>query len=255
MTDSFQRFMEFAVDGAWQAGKITLEYFQTTIAVDRKKDNSPVTIADRRSEEHLRAMIQARFPDHGILGEEFGESHASSPYRWILDPIDGTSAFIRGVPIYGVLIGLEVHDECVVGVAHFPALGEMVYAAKGEGCFWNGRRVHASEVKDFSEALILTTNIKRLAHDRREAYDKLLLAPGGESRTWGDCYGHILVATGRAEVMLDPAMNVWDCAALKPIVEEAGGTFTDWNGVATIRGGSAISTNGKLFEKVMEMVR
>src|SRR5918992_4317853 len=138
--------LDFAVDAAWQAGKITLEYFQTGTPVERKADASPVTLADRRAEEKLREGIQRTFPDHGILGEEFGEVAGRSPYRWVLDPLDGTRSFIQGVPLYGVMMGLEHQGQPVLGVVHFPALGETVYAAKGEGCYWNGRRARVSAV-------------------------------------------------------------------------------------------------------------
>jgi len=253
-TFSLRDLLDFAVDIAWQAGKITLEYFQTNLAITSKADLSPVTVADRRAEERLRELISARFPDHLILGEEFGEQGGPSRYRWIIDPIDGTRSFIHGVGFYGVLIGLELDGECVIGVANFPALNEIVYAAEGLGCYWNGRRAQVSQVSSLKDALLLMTDIPFLYRlGRGKAYEQLAAATLLQ-RTWGDCYGHILVATGRAEIMLDPVMNIWDCAALLPIVQEAGGTFTDWNGNATIRGGNAISTNRLLFDKVMEIV-
>jgi len=156
--------------------------------------------------------------------------------------------------MYGVLIGLELDGQPVLGVANFPALGEIVYAARGLGCYWNGRRVHVSKVNSLGEAALLMTDVPSLyQHGRRQAYEQLSRSVRFE-RTWGDCYGHILVATGRAEIMLDPVMNVWDCAPLLPILQEAGGTFTDWNGVATIRGGNALSTNGLLFDQVKEII-
>jgi fructose-1,6-bisphosphatase/inositol monophosphatase family enzyme len=143
----------------------------------------------------------------------------------------------------------------MVGVANFPALGELVSAAKGLGCFWNGRRAAVSVVDDLKDELLLFTDSSSFEPHGRERAFRRLLAATRMRRSWGDCYGHILVATGRAEVMLDPVMSVWDCAALMPIVQEAGGTFTDWGGRSTIRGGNAISTNGLLFEHVMRMVQ
>jgi histidinol-phosphatase len=253
--DSLSHLLDFAVDAAWQAGKITLEYFQTNIDVNRKADLSPVTIADRRTEEKLRELIQKHFPDHGILGEEFGEVKGPSNYRWIIDPIDGTNSYIQGVGFYGVLLGLEDGPDSVLGVANFPALNEMVYAARGEGCHWNGRRARVSQISALAEALLLTTDIGALYQHGRGPSSEKLAAATRMQRTWGDCYGHILVATGRAEIMLDPILSLWDCAALLPILEEAGGTFTDWNGRATIHGGNGISTNGLLFEQVMSNIR
>jgi histidinol-phosphatase len=250
-----RKMLDFAVDAAWQAGKITLEYFQTGTVVERKADASPVTIADRRAEQKLRERIQRTFPDHGILGEEFGEVAGRTPYRWVLDPLDGTRSFIQGVPLYGVMMGLEYQGQPVLGVVHLPALGETVYAAKGSGCYWNGRRVHVSSVSTLADAVILATSVRSLCEEGRGSVFETLQEQTRLQRTWGDCYGHILVATGRAEVMLDPILQIWDCAALQPILEEAGGTFTDWQGTASHTGGNGLSTNGHLFEVVMEIIR
>lgn len=253
-TASFHTFLDFAVDAAWQAGQLTLAHFQTGVAVEQKADESPVTVADRGAEELLRRLIESRFPDHAIVGEEFGEADRDSTYRWIIDPIDGTQSFVQGVPLYGVLIGLEIDGEMVVGVAHFPGLGEMVAAAKGQGCRWNGRLARVSEVSRLDQALLVFTDPVSFApYGRTKAWDRLREVTHTQ-RGWGDCYGHCLVATGRAEVMLDPIMSVWDCAALLPILQEAGGTFTDWKGQATIYSEEALSTNGVLFDQVMEIV-
>lgn len=253
--ESLRNLLDFAQELAWQAGKITLGYFGTGIVPELKSDQTPVTVADRQAEERLRAMIEARFPDHGILGEEYGETQAGARYRWILDPIDGTKSFVQGVPLYGVLIGLERDNEPVLGVCFFPALNEMVAAARAEGCTINGRRAQVSDVTRLPDAVVLSGDAESFArYGRTTAYDQLR-GHAKFTRTWGDCYGHVLVATGRAEIMLEPVMNVWDCAALLPIVQEAGGTFTDWNGTPTIHGNNAISTNGILFDAVMHIVQ
>jgi histidinol phosphatase-like enzyme (inositol monophosphatase family) len=253
-SNHLDELLDFAIGAAREAGKITLEYFQTDLTIRTKTDRSPVTMADLRAEEKLRQLIESRYPGHDVTGEEYGETTGSSQYRWILDPIDGTQSFIKGVAMYGVLIGLEVDAQPVLGVANFPALSEIVYAARGLGCYWNGRRAQVSEVSDLAEAVLLMTDVPALyQHGRGQAYERLSRAVRLE-RTWGDCYGHILVATGRAEIMLDPVMNVWDCAPLLPIVEEAGGSFTDWHGVHTIRGGNALSTNKLLFNQVSQII-
>jgi histidinol phosphatase-like enzyme (inositol monophosphatase family) len=251
---ALREWLDFAVGAAWQAGKITLEYFQSGTVVERKADASPVTLADRRAEEKLRECIQQAFPTHGILGEEYGETPGSSTYRWILDPLDGTRSFVQGVPLYGVMVGLEHAGQAILGVVHFPVLGDTIYAAKGEGCYWNGRRVHVSTIASLEEAVVLATDVRTLYKQGRGAVFETLQARTRLQRTWGDCYGHILVATGRAEIMLDPILNIWDCAALQPILEEAGGTFTDWAGIATHTGGNGFSTNGHLFPSVMEII-
>jgi histidinol-phosphatase len=252
--ESLHSLLDFAQELAWQAGKITLSYFGTNVVPELKADQTPVTVADREAEQRLRASIEACFPEHGILGEEFGETNPGARYRWILDPIDGTKSFVQGVPLYGVLIGLERDGQPVLGVCYLPALDEMVAAARGEGCTLNGRRVQVSQTSQLCDAVLLSSDAESFAqYGRGPAYDELR-SNVKFARTWGDCYGHILVATGRAEVMLDPVMNVWDCAALLPIVQEADGTFSDWNGTPTIHGGNAISTNGLLFDDVMRIV-
>jgi histidinol phosphatase-like enzyme (inositol monophosphatase family) len=247
-------FFDFAIDAAWQAGQLTLSHFQTNVAVEWKSDHSPVTVADRESEQLLRRLIETRFPGHAIIGEEFGEVSTDSRHRWIIDPIDGTRSFIRGVPLYGVLVGLEIAGEMVVGVVHFPGLGETVAAARGEGCRWNGRLVHVSSVSRLDQALLAYTDCADFVNHEGAATWERLLAATHTQRGWGDCYGHCLVATGRAEVMVDPIMCSWDAAPLLPIMHEAGGSFSDWKGNATIYGGNAFSTNGVLFEAVREIL-
>jgi len=246
---------EVAVALAREAGDLTLRYFGRTVEADRKGDGTPVTEADRGAERLLREGIEARFPTHGILGEEFGEVRSDAPVRWILDPIDGTRSFVRGVPLYGVLVGIEVEGEPVVGVAHFPALGESVAAARGEGCLWNGERARVSKRSELADALVLTTDPERIRREEGTGPGWRVLARGAAfSRSWGDCYGHVLVATGRAEVMVDPVLSPWDAAPLLPILTEAGGRFTDLDGGTTIHGGSGVSTNGLLHDAVLQIL-
>jgi len=252
---ALRELLDFAVDTAWQAGKITLEYFQTRHSVERKPDQSVVTIADRRAEEAIRHLIRSRFPDHGIIGEEYGSESASSEYTWIVDPIDGTQSFVHGVPLYGVLLGLEYRNEVVLGVVNCPGLDDMVYAARGQGCYWNGRRARVSETAILQEATITTSGPEHFRTTGRLHSWERLTAQTARYRTWGDCYGYVLVATGRADVMIDPIMNVWDCAPLLPVITEAGGRFTDWNGAATIRGGDAVATNGRLHAAVLSALK
>jgi histidinol-phosphatase len=252
---STHTFLDFAIDAAWQAGQLTLAHFQTGVAVEQKSDASPVTIADRGAEQLLRRLIEERFPGHAIVGEEFGQTDRDSSHRWIVDPIDGTRSFIRGVPLYGVLIGLEIEGDMVVGAAHFPGLGEMLAAARGEGCRWNGRPARVSQISHLDQAMVVYTDASGFAdHDQTAAWARMQAASHTQ-RGWGDCYGHCLVATGRAEVMLDSIVNAWDCAALLPIVQEAGGSFTDWNGDATIYSSHAVSTNGRLLDQVIGLIK
>lgn len=266
MTRTTREYQEFAVDAAFRAGRLALAHFQTELDVETKSDGSPVTLADRAGEELVRKLIEKRFPGHAVYGEEQGESRPASgagrgatpstdsAHRWIVDPIDGTRSFVRGIPLFGVLLGLEIDAEMVVGVCYLAALDEMIAAARGEGCSWNGRPARVSTVSGLDGALVSSTEPGSLDGDvEHDALWRRLEASGATIRGYSDCYGHCLVATGRCDVMLDPVMNPWDCAALLPIVEEAGGTFTDWRGSRTIYGGSAISTNGRLLEPLMEL--
>lgn len=255
MSESLRELLDFAHTIAWQAGKITLRHFQSGVAVIQKADESPVTIADRESEAFLRKMIGERYPDHAILGEEEGLSGAAdAEYRWVLDPIDGTKSFVRGVPLYGVLVALLQNNEPVVGVANLPALGEIIYAARGLGCWWNGRPSRVSSVATLRESLVVGTVAEGYTPYGKAAAFQRLLSTAGMFRTWGDCYGHLLVATGRAEVAVDPVMNVWDAAALYPIVSEAGGTYSDWRGTPGIEGGEGISANALVRDELLALL-
>ena len=247
--------LEFAIALARGAGDITLKYFRKQPETSTKADGSYVTIADREAESYLRRELAKHFPDDGVLGEEEGEREGRSGRRWIIDPIDGTFAFVHGVPFYGVLIALEINREMSVGVVNIPALNEIVAAAKGAGCFFNNAPARVSNVNRLEDAMVLATDFNACSRYGFGGAAEQLQARAKASRTWGDCYGYVLVATGRADVMLDPVMNLWDCAPLLPIMEEAGGTFTDWRGERTAHGGNSIATNGVLFDEVMTLVR
>jgi histidinol phosphatase-like enzyme (inositol monophosphatase family) len=247
--------LEFAVEACTEAGEITLEYFRKDFVVETKEDLSPVTVADRRTEERLRELIGKYYPSHGIIGEEFGGPGAAAEYNWFIDPIDGTLAFVRGVPIYGVMLGLEHRGEILLGVVNFPALQEIVYAAKGQGCYWNGSPARVSNTGSLREALLCHSGREYFTqHGRAAAYEELQEATSLQ-RTWGDCYGHVLVATGRADVCADPTLHEWDAAPLIPILHEAGGTFTDWHGKVTVFGGEGLSTNSRLLDAALAITR
>jgi histidinol phosphatase-like enzyme (inositol monophosphatase family) len=251
--------LELAKAAAIEAGKGTLAFFQQdNFQVERKTDNSPVTIADRQAEQLLRKRIMSAFPHDAILGEEFGEQTGTSGYRWIVDPIDGTKSFISGVPLFGTMIGIELGRRSVVGVIYLPALDECVYAASGRGA-WHikgqgePRAARVSSRGKLADGLFVTSQVNSFAHRGAQEVFQRLEQAAYITRTWGDCYGYVLVATGRAEVMVDPIMNVWDTAAIQPIVEEAGGTFTDWHGEATIYAGEAIATNRLVLDEVLDI--
>lgn len=246
-----QSYLQPVAEVARAAGDCALAYFATDVVVDSKADGSPVTIADRSAEKLARAWIESRFPSDAILGEEFGgAARASAKRRWIIDPIDGTKSFVRGVPLWGTLVAVTEDDTVLAGAAYFPALGNILVGGSGEGCWWNEQRCSVSSVSSIAAATVLTTD-SSFGDDapRRERWDKLARA-SALSRTWGDCYGYFLVATGKAEVMVDAVVSPWDIAAFVPIIGEAGGVLTDWNGASTGFGGSAIATNAALARDV-----
>jgi len=253
MPDSLSTYLEFVSETAYLAGRLTLGYFGAGIQPDLKADLSPVTIADRQAEELIRSRIERYFPEHAIVGEEFGVTGSEdASHRWYIDPIDGTKSFVRGVPLYGVLIGLEVDGRVEAGAAYFPALDELVAAASGLGCWWNGRRAHASPAKSLSEGIVTCTDPGMFARlGRGEAlqrlYDRAYFRTG-----WSDAYGYALVATGRAEVALDPIMSDWDCGPFPPILREAGGYFGDWRGNVTIHAREGMATTQALLPEVLE---
>jgi histidinol phosphatase-like enzyme (inositol monophosphatase family) len=252
--------LELALEAGKEAGRLTVDYFRRRVVAERKSDDSPVTIADREAELLLRKRIARAFPDDAIVGEEFGEQAGASGFRWILDPIDGTKSFITGVPLYGTMVGVEVDGRAVIGFVYIAALDEGIYAARGHGAWHfvgsqSPQRAKVSASTSLCEGAFVTSQVDTF--DKRgasEAYRRLETA-AYITRTWGDCYGYLLVATGRALTMVDPIMNVWDAAAIQPIMEEAGGTFTDWQGNATIHAGEGIGTNGKVLQEVLAITK
>ncbi len=253
--------LALAIEAAQEAGRITLEYFRRDdLNIELKPDDTPVTVADRSAEQHLRKRIAAAFPSDAILGEEMPEQAGTSGFRWILDPIDGTKSFIHGVPLYSTLVGLECEGESVLGVIRVPALDECVYAACGLGAWYvhadrPPRRAQVSSKRTLSQSLFVTSEVVNFDRTgRRGAYDRIQAA-ARLTRTWGDGYGYLMVATGRADVMIDPLMALWDAAALLPVIEEAGGVFTDWRGNRTIHGGEGVATNGLVTREVLGLLR
>jgi len=232
------------------AGAIALRHFRTGIAVDTKADGSPVTIADRAAEDAAREWITRQFPEDAILGEERGQSGPPNALRrWVIDPIDGTKSYIRGVPLWGTMIGVLQQDDVIAGTVFCPATNEIVVAAQDAGCWYQGSRCRVSSVSELSAATILTTEERFRGHPERQQHWLALSRQVAVARSWGDCYGYVLVATGRAEAMVDNRLGLWDYAPLVPIIREAGGMITDWRGSATF-GGDAIATNHALATQI-----
>jgi histidinol-phosphatase len=253
-----EELLQFAAYLARTAGKKTLNHFRKDIAVERKGDDSPVTVADREAEKWIRGRIEKQYPEHGIVGEEFGTRNEAASIRWIIDPIDGTLSFIHGIPLYTTLIGVIIDGEPEIGVIYAPATDELCEAALGLGARYNGKDCHVTETSLMRKATLLSTDMTTIISEGLEAPFRVLLDECRLHRTWGDAYGHMMVATGRADIMFDPVLNIWDAAALLPIMQESGGVFLDFAGHAAIDSGHGFSTNEKLASVVlsaMESVR
>lgn len=235
------------------AGAITLKHFRTKPEFEIKEDQTPVTKADRLTERYIRDEILKHFPKHTIVGEEYGTRKSDSPFQWLIDPIDGTKSFIHGVPLYTVLISLLYEDEPIIGVIHNPPSGETVAAALEIGCFHNDEPCKVGKVTSLSEARVQVTDYADLVTYRPE-FSERLLRSSKSCRTWGDAYGYLLVATGRADVMIDPIMKSWDIAPLRPIIIEAGGVFSDLDGEDNPLGKSALAANPALHAEVLKLV-
>lgn len=246
-----KRYLAVAKKAAQAGGLRALKYFNTKVPVIQKIDRSPVTRADREAEKVIRAVLSKAFPTHQLCGEEFGwDEKAENDFRWWIDPVDGTRQFIRGIPMWGTLVALEYKEEVVAGVIHHPAIGLTLWAAKGLGCFSNGRRVRVSRIPRLEKGT-LNVGGMRLTDPRYRKNLTDLIGRCYDDRGFGDCYGHTLVIQGQAEAMLDPVVKPYDVAPIKICVEEAGGKFTDLTGKKTIRGGNALSSNSLTHAQVL----
>ncbi len=251
------------IEVACRAGEQTLTHFRgPALEVEKKSDDSPVTVADRDAEKFVREWLAARYPHDTLQGEEFADQAGTSPYRWIVDPIDGTKSFVCGVPLYSTLLALEHEGRPIAGAIYIPACGELIVAAEGLGAWYRqGREVGAwvrasvSSCERLSDAVFVTSGVGAFAGRGAGGAYLGLEASARITRTWGDGYGYLMVATGRADVMVDPICNAWDVAAILPIVQEAGGRFTDWKGESTVRGGDGVGTNGRIHDEVLAALR
>lgn len=253
MLPSVDELLEAAAGFARLGGARTLRHFRTSLEVIRKSDRSPVTIADREAEWLIREAILSRFPSHGIIGEEHGVVNPDARVQWVLDPIDGTVSFIHGIPLYTTLIGVLVDGAPTVGIIHAPAMDELCDAAVGLGTRLNGVRVAVRDTTELSEATFITTDQGNILAHGFAAPVEAIRAGCRTHRTWGDAYGHLMVATGRADIMFDPILNIWDAAALYPCVTEAGGVYMDVGGTPDIRSGNGISCSPGLRTTLLTM--
>jgi histidinol-phosphatase len=249
MIATMDTLLEACAEVARVAGGVALRHYRETLTIETKSDGSPVTRADREAEEAARAWIAARFPGDAILGEEFSET-GGGPRRWLIDPIDGTKSFVRGVPLWGTMIAVAEGETVLAGAVYCAAAGDLMVAARGAGCWWNGVRCKVSGVTDLARATVLTTDDRFPGRERRRARWARLAARVDVVRTWGDCFGYLAVARGHAEAMVDDRLSPWDAAAVQVIVEEAGGRFSDWRGRATAFGADGMATNAALAEEI-----
>jgi myo-inositol-1(or 4)-monophosphatase len=250
---AYREEIELALMMAREAAQIILPHFRAaaSLAVETKADNSPVTIADRAAEEALRKLMERHTPGYGIIGEEFGATAGKADREWVIDPIDGTKAFIHGVPLFGTLLALLEGGRPVVGVISLPALGQVMHASRGGGCFLDGVPCRVSGIGRVEDGLLLdgsATTMERLGHGPAWA---ALRKRAKLHRGWGDCYGHMLVACGRAEAMVDPIVSIWDVAPMAVILPEAGGRFSAFSGNDSITENSGISSNGRIHDDIL----
>lgn len=247
MTD----FISFTKELAEASGDIIRQYFRQSIDIETKSDQTPVTIADRKSEEIMRQMIQERFPEHGILGEEFEDINSEAEYQWVLDPIDGTKTFVSGTYLFGTLIALLKEGAPILGVINNPITHQFL-VGDGYTTWLNGMPVKVRDCKSIEQAALLTTNPLTIHKYHDGAAFETLVRKVKLYRTWGDCHGYFLLATGFADVMIDAAMYLWDVAALIPIITGAGGKITDYYGNDPLSGKGAIATAGSIHDEIIK---
>jgi histidinol-phosphatase len=243
-----------ARDAAEQAGKFALQYFDRDIAVEWKADQSPVTMADRGSEDLLRRTLLGQFPTDGFLGEEFGATPGTSGYRWIIDPIDGTRSFVRGIPIWACMIGLEFKGDLIAGVVSLPAMKQTFHALRGAGAYRDERRIHVSDVAELGRAHVYYSSISWFKKAGREREFLDLVHRTERQRGFGDFYGFMMVAQGSGEIMVEHGVHPWDLGAIVPIVEEAGGKLTAWDGKLDIARPDVLASNGVLHEQALRII-
>ncbi len=245
--DEYKKFSGYLAE---ISAKIIKSYFRTDLNVDSKKDNSPVTIADKNAEAKMREEIIKHFPDHGILGEEFGEYNSEAEFKWVLDPIDGTKSFICGSVIFGTLIALLKNGEPILGVINQPILNEFLIG-DNESAYLNNKKVFMRKCSAIEDSVLLCTDYLNIEKYQNIEKFNSIIRKVNIFRNWGDCYGYYLLATGFADIMIDPIMSAWDSMALIPIIKGAGGVITDYQGNDPAKGKSIIASNKILHSRVI----
>lgn len=257
MTPAWRTRYDLAIEAAQQAGNLALRYFdmaEAPVSVEWKQNQTPVTVADREAEQLLRSTLLGKFPDDGFLGEEFGEVPGRSGFRWVIDPVDGTKSFVRGVPLWATLVGLEYQGEQIAGVVYVPTMKQLYRALRGDGAYRDDRRIRVSEISRLEDSQLFYSSISWFI---KAGYTEAFLDLVGRTqrqRGFGDFYGFVLVAQGSGEIMAEHGVHPWDLAALKALIEEAGGRCTDWDGTPTINRPDVLATNGKVHDEVLRIL-
>jgi len=255
MNPEWRSRYEVAIDVARKAGQLALRYFEAVVDVEWKSDQSPVTVADREGEQLLRSTLLAKFPGDGFLGEESGYANGTTGFRWIIDPIDGTRNFVRGVPVWAVLVGLEYMDEQIAGVIEVPALHQSYRALRGDGAYHGDRRIQVSKRGTLAESMMFYSSLSWFMKAGHEDTFLKLVRQTYQQRGFGDFYGHLLVADGCGEFMVEYGVHSWDVAAVKALVEEAGGRFSNWNGETSIHEPDVLLSNGLVHDQVLALLQ
>ncbi len=255
MNPEWRTRYELAVEAARKAGQLAQGYFDRKLAVEWKHDESPVTVADREAEQLLRTTLLGAFPGDGFLGEESGEKPGSSGFRWVIDPIDGTRNFVRGIPIWATLVGLEYQGDPIAGVADVPCLKQTFRALRGDGAYRDDRPIRVSTVGTLADSILFYSSLSWFVRAGKQDIFLDLAARTQRQRGFGDFYGFVLVAQGSGELMVEHGVHAWDVAALIPILEEAGGRLTDWDGNRTIHRPDVIASNGLLHDTALRALR
>jgi histidinol-phosphatase len=254
MNPEWRSRYELAIDAAHEAGRHALSYFEAKLTVEWKQDQTPVTVADRETEKLLRRRLLEKFPDDGLFGEEFGDAPGTSGYRWVIDPIDGTRSFVRGIPIWATLVALEYKGEPIAGIAEAPAMHETHRALRGDSAFRNDRPIHVSDIANLNEAQFFYSSLSWFMQAGRQNAFSELVEKTNRQRGFGDYYGFVLVAQGAGEFMAEYGIHRWDVAALKVIVEEAGGRYSNWQGRPDKYEPDVLVSNGKLHDEVLRIL-
>ncbi len=247
-----EALLDSAIDIAERAGSVALSYFRQKILIEMKENMTPVTVADKKTEEFIRHEIGQRYSEHGILGEELENSGLDREFVWTIDPIDGTRSFIRGIPLWGTLLGLLHRGEPVLGVMVLPAIDETYSAAAGLGAYCNGVQIHASAVHKLQDSVVSMGDVNCFENSNRMALMQQLQAKAELCRGYTDCFGHSMVFRGAVDAMVDPLVSIWDVAPLAVIATESGGDYFDLEtGTRTIRGKSFVTCNGALKQQLL----